>query len=121
MGGTITEKDIPWLEEQDKDVEKQRNENLQKLKSVYEDMSGYNNWKPGDSVRKGGTRKIANLPKICSHYAHNPPNMMVYEDGIYEHVCPGCGAVSVFTVRNPTMGVDYVSEKGKIKPEDFIT
>ena len=49
-----------------------------------------------------GTRKIADLPqeKICTSSAHNPPTLMVYEPGVYEHTCPHCGNIQVFTVGN---------------------
>jgi hypothetical protein len=50
----------------------------------------------------GGTRKIADLPTFCQHFAHNPPGMMVYEPGVYEHVCPNCGARQIFTVGSIT-------------------
>ena len=46
-------------------------------------------------------KKIADLPKSCLHPQHNPPGHMVYEDGVYEHVCPACGKVQRFTVRRP--------------------
>ena len=52
---------------------------------------------------KSGTRKIADILNPCTHPEHNPPSMRVYESGIYEHVCPGCGARQVFTVANPTL------------------
>jgi hypothetical protein len=42
--------------------------------------------------RKGGTRKIADLPKrfTCHHPGHNVPMFQVFPPGIYEHTCPGC-------------------------------
>lgn len=58
----------------------------------------------GRTVRAGGTRKIAELPPPpCQHSEHNPPAMMVYEPGVWEHVCPGCGARQVFTVDRPSL------------------
>lgn len=53
--------------------------------------------------KKPGTRKVADLPKICNHPEHGIPMGMVFEDGVWEHVCPGCGHVQHFTVRNPTL------------------
>lgn len=48
------------------------------------------------------TRKIADLAVPCRDPEHNPPMFMVYENGIYEHKCPGCGRVTRFTVANPS-------------------
>lgn len=63
----------------------------------------------GDTIRPnvrrafegGGTRKIAELPRVCTSAQHDPPSMMVYEPGVWEHVCPDCGARQVFTVTRP--------------------
>jgi hypothetical protein len=46
------------------------------------------------------TKKIADFPemKICQSYDHNPPTMMVYPPGIYEHTCSACGYKTVFSV-----------------------
>lgn len=56
------------------------------------------------------TRKIADLPGAgwskkrkppeppCRRPEHEPPMHMVYEPGIYEHECPGCGSKTMFTV-----------------------
>jgi hypothetical protein len=46
------------------------------------------------------TKKIADLPRqqYCRHPDHNPPSMMVYPPGIYEHTCPSCGHRVVFRV-----------------------
>jgi len=50
------------------------------------------------------TRKIADMPlpdqwrRVCTHPEHNPPSMMVYQPGVYEHTCPGCGRRVTFTV-----------------------
>jgi hypothetical protein len=51
--------------------------------------------------KKGGTRKIADLPdeNICRDPEHDPPSMMVFKPGVYEHTCPTCGHVTEFTVR----------------------
>lgn len=50
------------------------------------------------------TRKIADLPAVCRHPEHWPPSMMIYENGVYEHTCLGCGKVHRFTVNKPTLG-----------------
>lgn len=50
------------------------------------------------------TRKIGETPRACSDPEHNPPSHMYYEDGVWEHVCPSCGARRVFTVMRPTCG-----------------
>lgn len=49
------------------------------------------------------TKKIKDLEGYkngfpCLNPEHNPPNMMVYKSGVYEHTCPGCGHVQIFTV-----------------------
>jgi Zn ribbon nucleic-acid-binding protein len=49
------------------------------------------------------TRKIADLTPVCRHREHDPPSMMVYEDGVYEHECPGCGHKQRFVVRKPSL------------------
>lgn len=36
--------------------------------------------------------------KFCRHPEHRPPRMQVFKPGSYEHICPGCGARSYFTV-----------------------
>lgn len=60
----------------------------------------------GGSLKKGGTRKIADLPKqkTCRHPEHNPAGHIVREPGVYEHECPGCGNTSTFIVNErPTL------------------
>lgn len=53
------------------------------------------------------TRKIADLPKPegCLNRDHNPPSMMVFTPGVYEHECPECGKKTRFVVR----GTRYTS------------
>jgi hypothetical protein len=42
--------------------------------------------------------------KFCNHPSHNPPNMIVLEEGCYEHVCPKCGNKKIVYVGpKPTM------------------
>lgn len=53
--------------------------------------------------RKGGLRKISDLPGACTSPEHNPPNMIVLEPGVYEYTCPQCGKITRFIVRKPTM------------------
>lgn len=57
-------------------------------------------WKP---PRVGGTRKVRDLDPstTCTDPSHNPPSMMVFEEGHYEHTCPRCGHVTHFTVVKP--------------------
>lgn len=52
------------------------------------------------------TKRIGDPPgrKVCLHPEHNPPTMVVWEPGIYEHTCPGCGRKVQFVVpQRPTM------------------
>lgn len=44
------------------------------------------------------TIKIKDLSRPCLSSQHNPPSMMVYSPGVYQHTCPACGAVQIFTV-----------------------
>lgn len=41
--------------------------------------------------------KLRGLP--CRDPDHNPPTMMVYEPGLYEHTCRACGQVQRFGVQ----------------------
>ena len=52
------------------------------------------------------TRKIADLKRkdTCRDPEHEPPKMMVFEEGIWEHICPSCGKRQTFRVENPTLG-----------------
>ena len=49
------------------------------------------------------TKKLRDLSRneVCFNPGHNPPQHMVYSDGVWEHVCPGCGHRQVFTIRSP--------------------
>ena len=49
------------------------------------------------------TRKIAEPVNPCTHPEHNPPSMMVFEPGTYEHECPSCHEKQVFEVPLITM------------------
>lgn len=69
------------------------------------------------------TRKLADLPrdKICHHPDHNPPSMMVFPPGHYQHVCSGCGHTRNFTVRQKvTMEVVKHQMMEGTKPEPAI-
>jgi hypothetical protein len=41
----------------------------------------------------------------CRHPEHNPPNMIVLEDGAWEYTCPGCGHRQIVIVNGPTWQV----------------
>lgn len=45
------------------------------------------------------TKKIADLPGLCTHPDHNPPMHQVFEPGIYEHECPSCHEKTKFIVQ----------------------
>lgn len=73
------------------------------------------------------TRKIADLPPgPCTDSEHNPPTMMLWEPGIYEHTCPRCGAKVRFCVERPSMstggtgGIPY-PDPGFRAPMDSTT
>lgn len=53
------------------------------------------------------TRKITepNDRSPCRDPEHEPPSMMVYANGLYEHECPSCGAKNVFRVNKPILGM----------------
>lgn len=53
--------------------------------------------------KQSGTRKIADIPVPCLDHEHKPPSMMLFEPGVYEHVCPSCGHKTVFTVPRVTL------------------
>jgi hypothetical protein len=63
------------------------------------------------------TRKInpteSVQPVPCFDADHNPPSMMVYEPGTYEHTCSGCKRVIIFTVN----GFSYVRSTDRIIKE----
>ena len=60
------------------------------------------------------TRKIRDLDgepgwpggTPCKNPNHNPPMHQVFSPGVYEHICPGCGARKEFTVRRPVWNAD---------------
>ena len=60
----------------------------------------HNHWNVNPKIRREivSIRKIADPPKICTHPEHKIPSHMVFAPGTYEHVCPGCGKKTIFTV-----------------------
>ena len=48
-------------------------------------------------------KKIWEVKSHCKHPEHDPPKMMVFEPGTYEHECPGCGKKIVFRVTQGQM------------------
>lgn len=50
-------------------------------------------------------RKIAEPPKLCTSPDHHVPTHLVLEPGTWEHVCSGCGRVTVITI--PQHGFCY--------------
>lgn len=55
-------------------------------------------------VTKPNTVKIAEIKEeTCLNPEHNPPSHMVFDSGVYQHTCPGCGKVQTFTVNNHTL------------------
>lgn len=52
------------------------------------------------------TRKIRDLEPelVCRHPDHDPPTHMLFENGVWEHECPGCGRKIQFTVNHPRFG-----------------
>ena len=63
------------------------------------------------------TKKIAELPVPCRHPEHNPPMHRLFEPGLWEHTCPGCGAKMHFTVPRFTWSglVDYLGRVGGVR------
>jgi hypothetical protein len=52
------------------------------------------------------TRKIGEVVETrrCYDTSHDPPSMMVWEPGVYEHTCPSCGKKQTFVVgHGPTL------------------
>lgn len=43
-------------------------------------------------------RRIKEPEVLCLNPEHNPPGNIVLEPGTYEHVCPGCGKITIFEV-----------------------
>lgn len=74
---------------------------------MYNNYDQINFWRNNKDIprRQSGTRKIADPPVLqpCRHPAHKPPNMCVFEPGMYEHICPGCGNKIIFTVSGSFM------------------
>lgn len=52
--------------------------------------------------KKHRTVKFEDIPEPCMNPGHKPPSHRVFEPGVYEHTCPGCGKVTTFTVPKVT-------------------
>lgn len=39
----------------------------------------------------------------CRSPSHDPPSMIVLENGLWEHTCPDCGKKTAFRVNRPTL------------------
>lgn len=50
------------------------------------------------STKKIKDFTLDKICKICKYPEHNPPGFQVFTPGMYEHTCPGCGAITNFTV-----------------------
>lgn len=50
--------------------------------------------------KRGGTRKIADVPfkSSCPSSEHNPPTNYLWQPGVYRHTCPLCGNIQTFTI-----------------------
>lgn len=69
------------------------------------------------------TRKINDSPQelpLCRDREHDPPNMMVYANGTYEHECPSCGSKCRFFVQNPTLTMVARFGSSARDPDDLI-
>jgi hypothetical protein len=51
-----------------------------------------------NQTTKSGTRKVADAQIPCMNPEHKPPSHCVFEPGTYEHTCPSCGKITIFTV-----------------------
>lgn len=58
--------------------------------------------KIGD-VPEGFESSFPSAPRPCRDSEHNPPSMRVFEPGVYEHTCPRCKAMQIFTVQKPML------------------
>jgi len=62
----------------------------------------FNNWTSGRAGRAvsptPGTRRVSDTVVVCNSPDHLLPSFMVYEPGVWEHVCPVCRCVMVFVV-----------------------
>jgi hypothetical protein len=55
------------------------------------------------------TQWINNKQRQCRDPDHNPPNHMVYEPGVYEHICPACGQKQTFHIEG------FILKTGEMK------
>ncbi len=55
----------------------------------------------------------------CLHQEHNPPSMMAFSPGVWQHTCPGCGRSVVFTVHPSHMSTkDDLVVQSRVRPID---
>lgn len=47
-------------------------------------------------------KKLSGPTNPCLSPSHDPPGMIVLENGTYEWTCPACGKKQVFVVNRPT-------------------
>jgi len=57
--------------------------------------------------------------KPCLNPEHKPPMHIVLENGVYEHICPGCGHKTIFTVNRPMYCKPYSWKSDGPGPETF--
>lgn len=57
------------------------------------------------------TRKLSDTPRqYCRDPEHEVPSHMVFDNGLYEHECPGCGNKIRFQVNKPVLKVETLKE-----------
>lgn len=73
---------------------------LNTLNSMRSGNNLYADTQKPDSIppKKGGFRKVRDVPTGCRHPEHQPPMHIYLEPGVWEYICPGCGNVMRFTV-----------------------
>lgn len=59
-------------------------------------------WDASVVAAASGLRKVADIPRVCTSSAHDPPTMIVLPPGVYEYTCPACGETCTFTVARVT-------------------
>lgn len=47
--------------------------------------------------------KYVTLPDVCLDPNHEPARFLVRSSGTYQHVCPTCGEMDIFSIVNPTL------------------
>jgi len=41
--------------------------------------------------------------RVCRNPEHNPPRMLVLQEGTHTYKCPSCGETQTFTVTKPNL------------------